>query len=302
MRQVLLERLGVGWTRAAGIAWWPVDSVATSYLLATGLLIAWHRTLVPVAPALLSLHLLAILTVFALARATRNRPHPILWWFRHWYPLLYIAASYREMAILIQCIRRLDYDAVMARWDLWLWGVYPTVWFERFYHPWLTEILQLTYTLFFFVVIGVGWLLWRKSNLQEFRYYSFLVTLGFLASYIGYFLVPVRGPRFLLAGLHRLPLEGLWLSSTLRHTLDVLESTHFDCFPSGHVALTLIACWGARRLARHLAWACGFYAVTMTFSTVYLRYHYTVDLIAGALLAAILLVAGPRLYGERRHS
>ncbi len=32
------------------------------------------------------------------------------------------------------------------------------------------------------------------------------------------------------------------------------------------------------------------------FATVYLRYHYTVDLLAGALLASVLITAGPMMY------
>jgi membrane-associated phospholipid phosphatase len=38
------------------------------------------------------------------------------------------------------------------------------------------------------------------------------------------------------------------------------------------------------------------YTLSIIFATVYLRYHYTVDLVAGALLAAVLIAAGPMMY------
>jgi len=38
------------------------------------------------------------------------------------------------------------------------------------------------------------------------------------------------------------------------------------------------------------------YAVCIIFSTVYLRYHYTVDIAAGMLLAWLLILATPPLY------
>jgi membrane-associated phospholipid phosphatase len=38
------------------------------------------------------------------------------------------------------------------------------------------------------------------------------------------------------------------------------------------------------------------YAVCIIFSTVYLRYHYTVDIAAGMLLAGALILATPALY------
>jgi len=302
MPQVVAERPGASWARAAGLEWWPVDTLLSTYLLGTGLVIFWQRLRIPAAAVLLGLHLAGVAAILALAWLNRARPSSAWRLFRYWYPLLYIGGCYREMAVLIQSLRGVEFDAVMARWDLWLWGVYPTLWLERFYRPWLTEIMQLLYTLFFFALIGVAGWLWREHKVEQFRYYAFAVTLGFLSSFVGYFLVPVRGPRFLLAHLHQAPLQGLWISSALRATLDLLESTHYDCFPSGHVALTLIACWGARSVSPRLARIYLLYAGLMTFSTVYLRYHYTVDLMAGALLAALVLWAAPRLYGEGRGS
>jgi membrane-associated phospholipid phosphatase len=38
------------------------------------------------------------------------------------------------------------------------------------------------------------------------------------------------------------------------------------------------------------------YTLCIVFATVYLRYHYTVDLLAGVLVALVLIIAAPRLY------
>ncbi len=38
------------------------------------------------------------------------------------------------------------------------------------------------------------------------------------------------------------------------------------------------------------------YTPSIIFATVYLRYHYTVDVLAGALVAILLIVASPLLY------
>jgi len=300
MAQVLAERGWAGWARAAGLVWLPVDSLVTAYLLATGLLVLLNRTRIPGAWALLALHALGIGLILLAAKAGRLRAGAAVWAFRHWYPLPYIGACYREMALLIPAIRRVEFDAGMAQLDRLLWGVYPTVWLERFCRAWLTEILQLIYVLFFAAVLLVAWLLWHRGRLEEFRYYAFVISLGFLTSFWGYLLVPVRGPRFWLENFHSAPLEGIWLFTDLRGLLDFLESAHYDCFPSGHVALTLVACWGAWRISPLLGRLYIIYGVVMAFSTVYLRYHYTVDLLAGALLAAAVLATAPRLYGSPR--
>jgi membrane-associated phospholipid phosphatase len=38
------------------------------------------------------------------------------------------------------------------------------------------------------------------------------------------------------------------------------------------------------------------YTLSIIFATVYLRYHYTVDLLAGAIVALFLILASPSLY------
>jgi membrane-associated phospholipid phosphatase len=191
-------------------------------------------------------------------------------------------------------------DAEMARIDFAVWGANPTVWLERIQTPWFTEFLQMMYSLFVPAVLLVAALLWRRRRLAAFQYYAFLIALGFLASYVGYFLVPVRGPRFVLATLQHTQLRGLWLFPWLQHTLDHLESAHFDCFPSGHTELTLLACWGSRQISKNLFRGFSVYSVLIVFSTVYLRYHYTIDVFAGAALAVGLIMAAPYLYRMER--
>jgi membrane-associated phospholipid phosphatase len=225
-----------------------------------------------------------------------KRPNPTTWVFRHWYPLPYVAYCYKEMALLIPAVRRTDADRWLADVDLRFWGTNPTVWLERIASPALTEGLQLAYTLFVPAVLLVAFFLWRKRLSGEFQYYAFLIALGFLVSYIGYLAVPARGPRFLLNHLQHMPLRGLWLFQAMQASLDKLESAHYDCFPSGHTELTLLACWGSRMVSKRVLRIYFAYTPFLIFATVYLRYHYTVDVLAGAVSAAVLILVAPVVY------
>jgi membrane-associated phospholipid phosphatase len=104
-------------------------------------------------------------------------------------------------------------------------------------------------------------------------------------SYIGY-LTCRRAARFLLRDLQHAPLGGLWLFDAMQSALDRLESAHYDCFPSGHTELTIIAWWGSRLVSKGWFRAYLVYTLCIIFATVYLRYHYTVDVLAGVLTAA----------------
>lgn len=210
--------------------------------------------------------------------------------FRHWYPLPYIALCYREMSMIIGSVRTASADELLAGWDAAIWHADPVLWLGLIESPLLTELTQVAYALFVPAVLLVAVILWREKRFVEFRGYAFLLTLGFLVSYLGYLLVPARGPRFFLP-----PLHGLWLYPHVRQTLDVLESAHYDCFPSGHVEMTVLAWWGARRISARLGWIYAGYIAITIFATVYLRYHYSVDVMAGLAVAAVILAGAPRL-------
>jgi membrane-associated phospholipid phosphatase len=276
-------------------SWWPVERLFALYLTVVGLGIAIEFREVPGAAALLAAHLTAIAL---LAAAPRVAPawQKAAGVFRHWFPLVYIPLCYREMAILIPAIRRTDFDAQVARIDYRIWGAHVSVWLERLQTPWATEFLQFVYTLYIPSVILVAAALWIKGLYPDFRYYAFLLSLGFLACYAGYFLVPVRGPRFYLAHLQHTNLQGVWLFERMQHVLDRLESAHYDCFPSGHTAMTLIAWWSSRRASAKLFAGFTVYTILILSATVYLRYHYSIDLLAGAVLAAGLLAVSPKVY------
>ena len=227
---------------------WPVDKIILAFLAATtAILLGWWKA-IPEAPLLLAIHVAAV----TLLLVEIKPPNPTSWIFRHWYPLPYVGSCYKEMAILIPPVRHGDSDRWLANLDFRIWGANPTVWLERIQSPVLTEFLQVVYTLFVPAVLLVAFLIWRKGKTEEFQYYAFLIAVGFLVSYAGYLAVPARGPRFLLNPLQHLPLQGLWLFHSMQHTLDKLESAHYDCFPSGHTELTILAWWGSRLVSKRL--------------------------------------------------
>jgi len=270
---------------------WAVDKLILAYLAGTGALVAVYWSRLPQAPELLALHVAAAL---AIVWASGRDVVPGV--FRYWYALPLVGSCYKEMAILIPAVRGAADDQWLADLDYSIWHANPTVWLERIQTPALTDFLQLVYTLFVPAVLLVPWMLWRRRRFADFRYCAFLISLGFLASYVGYVFVPARGPRFLLDSLQHAPLQGGWLVDAMRATLDRLESAHYDCFPSGHTELSIIVWWSSRQISKGLARSYLAYTVCIIFATVYLRYHYTVDLAAGALLAAVLIAAGPMLY------
>lgn len=294
MAEVLTPPLAPGASSAKekDTRFWAVDKLVLGYFTFMVLMLAawWDR--IPGAPALLAWHLFGgALIIFEV-----KRPNFTSWIFRNWYPLPYVASCYKEMANLFPLARHVTYDAALAQLDQRLWGVQPAFWLLRIQTPLRTEVLQWIYTVFVPAVLLVAFVLWGQRRYREFQYYAFLIALGYLTSYVGYVLWPARGPRLFFHEFDHLPLQGLWLFHAMQSGLDRLESVAYDAFPSGHTELTILAWWSSRAISKYWFGAYFAYTSAIIFATVYLRYHYTVDVFAGASLSIFLIAATPFLY------
>ena len=85
---------------------------------------------------------------------------------------------------------------------------------------------------------------------------------------------------------HYMPEESV--AKTVALALFSLEGRMHDIFPSGHTVIALLVLWLARR-HRLRGWPLLVPVVTgLLLGTVYLRYHYGVDVLAGAVLAVLV--------------
>ncbi len=217
-------------------------------------------------------------------------------WLRRWNLIFLILFNFWELHYLIHPIRPIDLDQLLVNLDFAIFGVHPTIWLERITIPALTEYLQLTYITFYFLPIILILLLLREKRIQEVNFILFALILGFYLSYLGYFLVPAIGPRFTLDHLQSFPLMGLWLTIPIRETLNTLENIQRDCFPSGHTEMTALTMYYAFRYHKKYFYLLLIIGTSLIFSTVYLRYHYVVDVIAGFGLALLVIYIAPLLY------
>lgn len=224
------------------------------------------------------------------------RQHPVLNWFRVWNPVVLIVLNFFELHYLVHPVHPTDYDQTLIEIDYWLFGVHPTVWIEKLTFPPLTEYLQVVYSAFYFLPLILAFLLYRKNRVKEFDFSGLIITYGFYSSYIGYFLVPAIGPRFTLDHLQTAPLTGLYFTQIIRHSLDTLENIQRDCFPSGHTMLTVLTMYYAAKFHKKYFYVLLIVGGSLIFSTVYLRYHYVIDVAAGIAAAVLVIWTAPFVY------
>ncbi len=280
----------------------PIDKVVIAYLAIITALVLIFSYRIPPWPPLIAAHAAAVAVITLIAKWARASSRHVAYKFqlsrfiRGWYVVALIPATYKELSYLIPLIHPRDFDVELAMIDYRIFGAHPTIWLERVTWPPLTEFFQISYATYYFWPIILGALLWRKRRFDKYHFWVFVVALGFYLSYLGYIAVPATGPRFLpmIKEAQSGPLTGVWFYQTIRETLDQAEGITRDCFPSGHTELTLLTLYYARKFHRRLFWLMMVPASALIISTVYLRYHYVIDVAAGALLAfAVILVDRP---------
>jgi len=110
------------------------------------------------------------------------------------------------------------------------------------------------------------------------------VAIGF----VGYILVPAYGPYLALADHFTVPLCGGWIAQFNAEVVRV-GSMRVDTFPSMHCALPAFILGFDFLHHRTRFWVGLIPCLLLWFSTVCLRYHYLVDVVAGFGLAAFAL-------------
>jgi len=213
----------------------------------------------------------------------------------NFYPMAIIPMIYESLGVLIPALRGPSRDAWLVAADRAIFHADPTVWLERVVWPPLTDLLLLAYSTYYFFPIVVGVALWKKDPALA-RKFIFTLSFTFYLSYAGYFLIPAQGPRVALAAEQSVALEVTPVSRAISRKLNELEHTKDDAFPSGHTMITVLCLLVAYRESRKLFRAWLPIAVLLIVSTIYCRFHYVVDVLAGLSLAFIALPVGERLY------
>ncbi len=264
-----------------------LTSGAAALLLVTGLAVGVPAS----APGAFAKVFAALVLPFAFAAIRGRRPAPgsLLASVADFGPILPLLLVFDNLGPFVLGAGSVDLDPLLVAADRLLFGGDdPTRLLEPFTGTLLLEVLTVCYALYYFHPIVLGALLWR-DDLRErtpgarFPAYVFGMLLVFYVSYAGYFVVPAIGPRFTVP--HDGPLPRGTVASAIDGTLDRLETSRRNCFPSGHTMVTIAVLVEAARRSRKTFLAFLPFATGLVMATVACRYHYVVDVLAGLVLA-----------------
>jgi membrane-associated phospholipid phosphatase len=222
---------------------------------------------------------------------------------RAWLPYLMVGTTYQLIQPAVVGLRTGTIDITLMDMDRSMFlGNDPVLLMENLNAPVLTDWFAFCYSLYFLLPGGIALLLHFRERREEFRLFMLAMVVSFYLGFLGYIFLPAVGPRLTIPDGFQGDLKGIIIWDQVRAMYNDMESINRDCFPSLHTAHALIPLYFSYRFkdllgkGRTLFYILLPVVVSICISTVYLRYHWVVDVIAGALLAAVSIALGSFLF------
>jgi membrane-associated phospholipid phosphatase len=207
---------------------------------------------------------------------------------RDWFPFLVILMMYYSLwGDATHLLVTHDRDAQLIALDQKLFGLQASVAIQRIVSPPLTAWMQFAYAFHLWNIPLVACFIYLRRPRQRFReMMSGLIAITFFGL-LGYLLVPAIGPMYTLSSRYTVPLVQPLAVLNQQISFMDLARIRRDCFPSLHVGISFVVWLYAWRNSKRLALILAPLVLSLWVSTVYLRYHYLIDCVAGFIVALL---------------
>ena len=254
-----------------GLAFWGVVAVTC----------AWRGALATLAP-----YAAVLAAGTAVCLLLRHRRLAASW--ADWLPLPLVILTYEMLHAVVPACWEATVDDALRDIDAGLFGSDVAALLGSFPPPLVAAALGLCYATYYVLPVALAARWWRRDR-RAFRELMAGEVGGLFLGYLGYLFLPATGPHaFLSAAEGGGGVPGDFVGAAIR-SLNANHGGAFprDAFPSLHtcnvVTAVLVALRHERRALRWLLPIGG----SIVAATVLLRWHWVVDVAAGAALAVL---------------
>ncbi len=221
-------------------------------------------------------------------------PNAMLYRLTVW---LTVFLSYFQLRHILPAVSERAVDGELFAFDLRVFHVEPSVAWDRFVTPVTTEWFAFFY-FGYFVLLSAHVLSMMLAAKSRFRlsHFALGIFLVFCTGHMVYTLVPGYGPYRFLAGDFHHELTGGPFWHAVQATVSAGGAMK-DIFPSLHTACPTYFALFSFRYRKVLPWkytwvVTAFCATQIIGATMFLRWHYLIDIFAGITLAFFACTVG----------
>ena len=271
--------------------------VTVAYLLVTAALAAIFHQTIAQWPAIVIVHLTVCA---ALVRLDRSEPSsPIVRALYDWHPILLFPILYKEVELLAAGVGDWRLSEAIPALEATLFHGQPSLYLsERWSSVALSEYLHFCYLSYVLVIPGVCGYWYATRRQTAFREAVLLLAVTMFGSYLFFILFPVDSPYYRSDPLGP-PFSGHFFFD-LVHAISSRGGARGGAFPSAHVSGAVVIWLVAWRYQRPLAVFLAPIVAGVVVATVYGRFHYALDTVAGLLLAIVVVTAFSSGVARRR--
>lgn len=218
-----------------------------------------------------------------------------------WLPFPLVLVTYDMLHALVPRTWDWTIDPALRAADRALLGTDVGRLLEPVVHPALTVFLAACYLSYYVLPVAVGVRWYLAGRRAEFRDLMVGVVGLLFVGYVGYLLLPAKGPHTYLSPAHwTAPLDGDFASAWIRSRFAAHDGlAPRDAFPSLHTANAVTLLILTRRHDRAAFRVVVVPMLGLVAATMYLRFHYLADVVAGTALAVAWDLATRRLHAPQ---
>jgi len=204
----------------------------------------------------------------------------------YWYPETY----YLSHEVILP-----NLDHFFEHLDIYLFGCSPAMEFSKaFPQAIVSEIMYFGYFSYFLIFLFT-FLYFYFVNPRNAEKSMFYCLCSFFIFYIIFTFIPVAGPQFYYNPPDDQVPDGYIFSTLMRWIQDSGEKPT-GAFPSSHVGLTIITMSILFKNTKKLFFIVLPVAIILVTSTVYIKAHYLIDVIAAFIVAPMIFVASRQIF------
>lgn len=182
-------------------------------------------------------------------------------------------------------------DEQLTAFEKSVFGINPTIYIDRhLLNVWLNEIFSFGYFAYYFLIPLFLLAVFYRREYDIIKSYLYAACLAFFISYILFFLYPLEGPRwhFALDYIHTVDGPAF---RPLTELVIAKGAVRGGCMPSSHFAVALVTLMFSFKYYRRAGWILLPVVTALAVGTVWGRYHYVSDVIAGGIIGLATTLA-----------
>lgn len=271
----------------------PFDLVIILFCLLTGFYILfWQHKLNHISGHLIvRIIFILIIILFIYTDDYKNR---IFQFIRNFYPVLMICFFYSETDYYNNILWN-NFDPLLVKLENIVFGSQLSMQFSQTMHyRWFSELMHFGYFSYYIMILGIPLLYYFKRP-PQFEKTMFIIILSFCLYYLIFIIFPSIGPQFFFPLEERTVPEGYLFQKIMHFILETAE-TETGAFPSSHVGLAIIFIILTTKHFKKVLWVLIPVTILLLLSTVYIKAHYTIDIIAGIFSGGLFYIISNALY------